>query len=168
MAPRPYDLESLERAALDYAARYATTQSKLSAFLRRKLRERGWAAEEAPPVAALVARFAANGFVDDASFARNRTESLVRRGYGMRRIETTLRGAGIDCDIIDAERAIVREGAEAAAMAYARRRRLGRFSDKLQDVASNRRALAAMLRAGHDMDVARRVLAADFDDDDLP
>ena len=41
--PRPpLDPEGLERLGLFYAGRYATTRAKLAAYLRRKLRERGW------------------------------------------------------------------------------------------------------------------------------
>ena len=91
-----YDSATLERAALDYAARYATTRAKLTAYLRRKLRERGWAEADAPAVEALVERFADRGYVDDRAFAVARADALLRRGYGGRRIGSALRAAGID------------------------------------------------------------------------
>jgi regulatory protein len=50
------------------------------------------------------------------------------------------------------------EDAEAAALAYARRRRLGPFSSQPQDQRQRERALAALLRAGHDYATARRIL----------
>jgi regulatory protein len=164
--PRPYDEQSLAQAALDYAARYATTRAKLASYLRRKLREKGWAGEESPPVDHLVERFADRGFVNDELFARARADSLTRRGYGVRRIETVLRSAGIEGDLIDACRDQVEPSAEDAALAFARRRRLGPFSQYPQDVVQNRKALAAMLRAGHDFDIARKILAATLCDDD--
>jgi regulatory protein len=49
----------------------------------------------------------------------------------------------------------------AAAITFARRRRLGPFARvAADDAASRRKQLAAMLRAGHDMVLARAVLGA--------
>ncbi|HEU0135589.1 MAG TPA: RecX family transcriptional regulator, partial [Allosphingosinicella sp.] len=64
--PRPaLDGDGLERLGLFYAGRYATTRAKLAAYLRRKLKERGWSGEGEPPVERLVERFASLGYVDD-------------------------------------------------------------------------------------------------------
>ena len=154
----PYDGATLERAALDYAARYATTRAKLAAFLRRKLRERGWAEEGAAPVEALVERFSEHGYVDDAAFARARADALLRRGYGARRIGAALRAAGIDDDT--AGKLDDRIGAEAqeAAMRFARRKRIGPFAPARPDPMQKRRWIAAMARAGHPMVLILRLL----------
>ena len=93
--PRPLDAPRLEELALAYVARFATSAAKLEGYLRRKLRERGWDGEGAAPVAEIVARFVAAGYIDDAVFARARTGSLLRRGYGVRRIGQALDAAGI-------------------------------------------------------------------------
>jgi regulatory protein len=90
-APRPLTAVRLEEMALAYVARFATSAGKLEAFLSRKLRERGWEGEEhsgegRAAIAALVGRFVELGYVDDAGFARMRSGSLLRRGYGARRI----------------------------------------------------------------------------------
>ena len=61
----PLDREALERLALHYAGRYATTRAKLRLYLSRKLRERGWDGEGQAPVEALVERFAQLRYVDD-------------------------------------------------------------------------------------------------------
>ena len=66
----------LEELALAYVARFATSSAKLDGYLRRKLRERGWAGEGEPPVARLVERFVALGYIDDLAFARARSGSL--------------------------------------------------------------------------------------------
>ncbi len=164
-APPPYDSATLERAALDYAARYATTRAKLTAYLRRKLRERGWDGDGAPPVEALVARFAERGYVDDRGFAAARTDALLRRGYGGRRIDSALRAAGIDADVAGAMTERIDGEAEAAAMRYARRKRIGPYAapETTVDRAMRSRWVAAMARAGHAMDVALRVLDMDID-----
>ena len=154
----PHDSATLERAALDYAARYATTQARLAAYLRRKLRERGWAEAGAPPVEALVERFAANGYVDDRAFARARADALLRRGYGGRRIGSALRAAGIDSETVGELDGRIAADAEAAAMRFARRKRIGPFASEPADPTRKRRWFAAMIRAGHPARLVGRLL----------
>lgn len=154
----------LERAALDYAARYATTRAKLAAYLRRKLRERGWTGTGSPPVEVLVQRFAEVGYVDDLVFASARTDSLLRRGYGARRIDTALRAAGIDAETAGGLRDHIDAGADEAAARFARRKRIGPFADHVPDRDERRRWIAAMARAGHPIDVVLRLLEADPSD----
>lgn len=161
----PYDAATLERAALDYAARYATTRAKLTAYLRRKLRERGWAGEGAAPVEPLVQRFSERGYIDDRAFASARTDSLLRRGYGARRIGAALRAAGIAEDVAGELRDRIGEAAEDAAIRYARRKRIGPFAGRTADPAEKRRWIAAMARAGHPMDVVLRVLGGEPDEE---
>ena len=165
--PRPaLDSEGLERLGLFYAGRYATTRAKLAAYLARKLKERGWSGEGEPPVGRLVERFAELGYVDDRAFASARSASLLRRGYGQRRVREALRGAGIDeADSAEA-RDISGEEALAAAHRFARRKRLGPYSGTVPDRGARDKAAAAMLRAGHGLDLVRRVL--DASPDDLP
>ncbi len=171
---RPLDPARLEELALAYVARFATTAGKLRTYLQRKLRERGWAGEDlaeededAPPppdIEALIERFVAHGYVDGAGFARMRSADLLRRGYGARRVSQQLMQAGIaeelreDVAPGEAER-------RAAALALARKRRFGPFG--LREALAGEEAhkvrekqLAAMVRAGHDFDHARRVLDA--------
>ena len=121
--PKPLDPARLEELALAYVARFATSAAKLEGYLARKLRERGWDGEGEPPVATLVARLVAAGYVDDAAFARARSGSLLRRGYGQRRIGQALHAAGIAEEVREEVRA--GEGAQrraALAMASAARR----------------------------------------------
>ena len=163
--PRPpLDEEGLERLGLFYAGRYATTRARLAAYLVRKVRERGWAdSGNAPPdqaVERLVERFAALGYVDGRAFAEARAASLGRRGYGERRVGVALKAAGIGEE--DAAPALesAREDAVAAARRYAQRRRLGPYAGEAPDRAARQKAAAAMLRAGHRIDVVRLVLDA--------
>jgi len=163
----PYDIATLERAALDYAARYATTRAKLAAYLRRKLRERGWEGDSPPPVEALVERFAERGYVDDRAFATARADSLLRRGYGVRRIAMALRTAGIDAETSGALCGRIDAGAEQAAMLYARRKRIGPFAGRRPDVTEKRRWIAAMARAGHPLDLVLRVLGGEPEEEEV-
>lgn len=164
-APRPLDHLALEELALAYVARFATSAGRLCSYCKRKLRERGHVgAEEGQPppdVEALVARFVAKGFVDDAGFARAKAGSLLRRGYGGRRVGQTLRADGID----EPTRASVAPNEHArreAAAAYARRRRFGPFARQTvaSDPKEREKHLAALLRAGHEATHARYVLAS--------
>jgi len=162
-----YDAATLERAALDYAARYATTQAKLRAYLRRKLRERGWAGDGPPPVDAVVERFAERGYVDDRAFASARTDALLRRGYGARRIDTALRAAGIDADTTRSLSDRIAAGGENAAIQFARRKRIGPYAATGPDPAQRRRWIAAMARAGHPIEVVLRVLDIPAGEEDI-
>jgi regulatory protein len=161
----PLDAEGLERLGLFYAGRYATTRAKLGDYLRRKLRERGWSGPGAPPVEALVERFARLGYVDDAAFARAKTGSLLRRGYGGRRVAQALKAAGIGDEDMAPAREEAESGAMGAALRFARRRRIGPYADAplANDRAgrdARQKAAAAMLRAGHSLDIVRRILDA--------
>lgn len=160
----PLDLAALERLGLRYVERFAMTRGKLADYFRRKLRERG-AVEgfDTEGIAPLVEKFARLGYVDDASWAGSKAGSLTRRGYGPRRVGDALKAAGIDPDLAAAV-APGEDEAQAAAETYARKRKFGRFGDGEADRDTKRKQLAAMLRAGHGFEVARRILDASEDD----
>ena len=156
-ADRPFDEETLEQAALNYAARYATTRARLAAFLQRKLRERGWSGPAEPPVQALVERMAGRGYVDDRAFASARAAALGRRGYGERRVSEALRAAGIDEEDAAEAREDARNSAWQSALRFAERRRIGPYASVEPDREGREKALGALLRAGHPLDLARRL-----------
>ncbi|MDE2406205.1 MAG: RecX family transcriptional regulator [Sphingomonadales bacterium] len=170
-APRPLDAARLDELALAYVARFATSAGKLSAYLARKLRERGWdgPGQGGDAAAAVVARFVAAGYVDDEAFARARAHSLQRRGYGARRIAGALDQAGIAGDTARAALPGV-AAARQAALAFARKRGFGPFArtavprERPADPAAARalreKQVAAMLRAGHPLDSARKLVDA--------
>jgi regulatory protein len=155
----PLDADALNRFALAYVGRYATTRAKLATYLSRKIRERGWAGEDSPPIEAVVTRFVEAGYVDDAAFAAARSGTLTRRGFGSRRIGQALSADGIDRDLAatfdhDEEAAFV------AAETFARRRRIGPFAAAAGDEAARRKAMSAMVRGGHSFGLARRFVDA--------
>jgi regulatory protein len=160
--PKPLNAAALERLALHYVGRYATTRARLAAYLARRIDARGWEGEgEAPPIDALVDRFASLGYVDDRGFAEAKAASLARRGYGERRIGQALKIAGIAEDDAAPVRADARQGAHAAALAFARRRRIGPYADAVPDRDQRRRMLGALLRAGHSLEISRRIVDAE-------
>ena len=149
--------------ALRYVARFATSAAKLEAYLARKLRERGWegdsAAEAVTVIGGLLTRFIAAGYVNDEAYAQIKTQSLLRRGYGKRRIDQALVQAGIGEDVRLDLRAGVTEQRQAA-LALAKRRRLGPYGAQASDGRERERQMAAMLRAGHPLDMARKLVDA--------
>lgn len=156
--PKPLDPARLQELAVAYVGRFATTRAKLATYLRRKVQEKGWEGAGPPDIAPLVARLAELGYVDDAAFALSKARSLGARGYGERRVDMALRQAGVDeADGAPAKDA-ASEGAVAAAVRYAQRRRLGPFALGSLDPKGRERALAGMIRAGHGFDLARRLI----------
>lgn len=135
--------------ALHYAARYATSRAKLSTYLKRKLRERGWTGETAPDIAALVERLAELRYVDDGAFATMRSGALTRRGYGTRRVTAALDEAGIGQD--DRGEALSQSTQESwhAANIFARRKRLGPYAQEPVAREDRQKHIAAFIRAGH-------------------
>ena len=161
--PKPLDAPRLEELALAYVARFATSAAKLETYLRRKLRERGWEGEHEAPTAALVAelieRLVSAGYVDDTAYARSKSGSLLRRGFGERRIGQALGAAGIATEVREEVRS--GEGTQRrAALALAAKRRFGPFGDKAGDRAGREKQIGAMLRAGHPLDSARELVNA--------
>jgi regulatory protein len=159
----------LDRLALAYVGRYATTARKLSDYLSRKIAQRGWADADPPAPDVVVGRMIRLKYIDDEAFAGARAATLTRRGLGARRVTADLMRAGIDRDTVAAIGGALRGEADRAALAYARRRRLGPFAATPPNAPERQRHLAAMCRAGHDYAVARRVLDldGDFVQDDL-
>lgn len=164
--PPPLDASKLDRLALRYVERYATTRGRLRDYLTRKIRERGWSGDTPADTAALADRLAELGYIDDRGFAEARVRAMSRRGLGARRVAGALRAAGIDAEDSDALQPAIADQAEASAIAFARRRRIGPFARAPMERPERDRAFAAMLRAGHDMDTARRILAMTPDEVD--
>ena len=156
--PPPLDAAALERLALRYVERFATTRGKLADYLRRKVRERGWEGADADP-AAVADRMAALGYIDDRGWAEARASSLGRRGLGAARVAGALRAAGVAEDDRAAVAPDVAARAVDAGLRFARRKRLGPWAAVVPDRAGREKALGAMLRAGHPIDLSRRILA---------
>jgi regulatory protein len=155
-APEPLKEPALEALALAYLERFQTTRARLLRYLGAKLRAVGWDGEEPPDLPALVGRLAARGYLDEEAFADARARGMARKGFGSRRIAARLMADGIAPEPAVAYAGIADE--EEQARAYARRKRFGPQGDAPLDRATWNRQFAAMLRAGHRADVARRVL----------
>lgn len=172
---------SLHEAALAYLARGAATADSVTKTLHRRIAN--WARRSARAgrdremlehdvdaaralVPEIVGRLGEVGLVNDAAFAETRARRLERSGRSRRAISAHLIQKGVDA-------AVVREalphdaGAElAAALAFARKRRMGPFSRDEPDPRDrelHRKALGVMARAGFGFDVCERALRMDRD-----
>lgn len=155
--PPPLDRSALERLALRYVERFATTRGKLAAYLARKVRERGWEGEPADPVA-IAERFAELGYVDDRLYAESKASAMARRGLGARRVNQALRHAGVQERDAEAIAPTVDGRARETAVAFARKRRIGPFAAaQTTDRAMLARQVGAMVRAGHAPELAWRI-----------
>ncbi len=171
----PLTEAKLRDLALHYAARFASTGARLEGYLVRKIRERGLA-EDADgrtvevDVPALVARLVELGYVDDDAYARMRARDLGSRGYGARRVEETLRHAGVG-EVLRRQHAPGEAASRRAAATMAQKRRLGPYgapndgNDPLARRKAHEKAVAAMLRAGHQYEHVKVILAAASVDD---
>ena len=171
-ASPPLDESKLNELALRYVGRFSTTRAKLLSYLARKVRERGWEGTNEPDPARIADRFAAQGYVDDAAYALAKSEALTGRGYGKRRVLEKLRAAGVGDDDSAAAREHADQEAIAAALRFAKRRRIGPFAtEALSDPREREKALGAMVRAGHGFGLARAIVAlapgAEIDIDQL-
>ncbi|KRC82655.1 regulatory protein RecX [Sphingomonas sp. Root241] len=154
----PLNPADLERFALRYVERYATTRGRLADYLRRKIRERGWSGDAAPDLTGLAQRMADLGYVNDRLFAESKASAMGRRGLGARRVSQALRHAGIKDEDADAVAPAVEADAPTSAIAFARRKRIGPFAREAVDRPQQEKHLAAMLRAGHALDLSRKIV----------
>lgn len=174
--PRKATPERLEKVALFYLERYATSAENLRRVLMRRVdgsvrahgTDRG---EGGGYVDAIIQRFLRAGLLDDMAFATARAASLHRRGVSTRGIRMKLSQKGVrEEDIENALAALndeldleSREDTDLqAAMNYAKRRRIGPFRREGRD--ENRdRDLAALGRQGFSYDTAKKVLDQEQD-----
>ncbi|MEQ8666861.1 MAG: regulatory protein RecX [Rhodospirillales bacterium] len=172
--PRKASAAYLERVALWYLERYAATSASLRRVLDRRVeksvREHGTDRSEGRDlVQDIIGRFERSGLLDDRRFAESRARSLHERGISVRMIRSRLMAKGIAPDIIDD--ALQSLGDDigdlnmAAAVRYARRRRLGVYRNPESRAERREKDLAAMARAGFGYDTARRIVDAEDTDD---
>ncbi|WP_353441879.1 regulatory protein RecX [Sphingomonas faeni] len=165
-APKPFDAAALETMALRYVERFATTRGRLTDYLKRKIREREWGGAPTDPAAptldpvGLAQRMADLGYIDDRAFAEQRAAAMQRRGLGGRRVAGAFREAGIDEGDAESIAPAIEDRAIDSALAFARRKRIGPYGTGDSDRKSQDKQLAAMIRAGHRFDLARRIVAA--------
>ncbi len=168
----------LHAAALAHLARYGTTRAGLIRVLDRRVDRWARLADEmdgeimraeigrAKAAARAVAdQLAASGAIDDAAFAASRARGLARAGKSARAVAAHLQAHGVASDLV---RDAVPEDAErelAAALSFARRRRIGPFrrTEELEPEEALRE-LGMLARAGYPREVAGTALRMDADE----
>ncbi|MEI6560187.1 MAG: RecX family transcriptional regulator [Rhodospirillaceae bacterium] len=173
--PPPVTAERLERAALLYLERFSASAASLRRVLARRVersaRDHGSdPAEGAGWIEALILRYRQSGLLDDAVYAEAKAGSLRRRGASARAIRDRLAAKGVDTGIAaaalartDQDSGHAESAEDTAALALARRRRLGPFRPEARRAEQRSRDLAALGRAGFSYETARRVIDAKFE-----
>ena len=168
--PKPVTVERLEKAALAYLERYASSTENLRRVLMRRVSRSAMLHGTDPQqgvdwIEDLILRYRRAGLLDDGRFAEARAASLHRQGKSSRAIRQTLSAKGVGADDIDSALETLQEevGADsdwAAAVNYARRRRIGPW--RRQDRERFReRDMAALGWQGFGYDIARKIVAAE-------
>ncbi|HEX4113498.1 MAG TPA: RecX family transcriptional regulator [Stellaceae bacterium] len=159
----------LERAALRYLERYASSRATLRRVLLRRVAKAARGDEEKAAagralVEALIERYVQSGLLDDARYAEAKAGGLARAGASRYRIRGKLMQKGVAADhIADAIAALDErgEGSEpAAAGALIRKKRLGPYRRPGDRAKFRDKDLAALARAGFALGLARRLLGA--------
>ena len=184
---RPPDFPALREAALAHLARYEATEAGLLRALGRRILRwaRAAASEEGAEPAEIelaveaaeaearrvVASLATAGGVDDRRFAASRARRHAREGKSARASQAHLAAAGVAPPL--AREMAAREGDREldAAVAHARRRRLGPYAaapdpdeDAAAHAAGRRKALASFARAGFSSATAQAALRLDLEE----
>jgi regulatory protein len=160
----------LRNVALAHLSRHAATGATLLRVLERRIIR--WAATAQPDdnqVVALrqdardiIAGLLAQGLLNDADFADTRARRLIRSGHSRRAVAAHLAARGVEPEI---SRAAMASGDDlAAALATARRRRIGPFRTAAADAEGLRKEFALLARAGFGREVATRALGMGFDE----
>lgn len=157
--------DQIDRWALDYLGRYASSAEDLRRVLLRRIRRRARDDPDAvqqmrPLIDAVIERHRRSGLLDDAAYATQRAAMLYRRGASLVGIRARLIAKGVPAALAAEALSTLRTGAAdpdlAGACALARRRRLGPYRITPGDHA---RELAVFARAGFARQVAEAVLA---------
>ncbi|MCW5836405.1 MAG: RecX family transcriptional regulator [Labilithrix sp.] len=182
--PGPAPAQSvLHEAALSYLARGSATAATLTRVLDRKVTAWARRAERAQrdpdllaadlvicreAIAAIVTRFREVGLIDDAAYAASRARSLSRAGRSRRAISAHLAAKGVDAETVREALPADASVELAAALAFARKRRIGPYAREAADGdrAARQKALAAMARAGFGWSTCERALGMDLEEAD--
>lgn len=159
---RAITAEYLQNVAFYYLGRYAATEHSLRQVLHRRLR-RNDAIKDAAALAlveATIEKARKLKLFDDAQFAASKTRTMNRAGKSRRVIAGKLQQKGVAPQVIatawDAQQGEVDDPEYAAAMRFARRKKLGPFGTRAD--ADPRKQLQQMARAGFSFVLARQIL----------
>jgi regulatory protein len=171
----------LSNVALHYLGRYAASESSLRKVLTNRIRR---VASENPAFASdhdlqitlrsaietIVEKHKKTGALNDVVFAETKVNSLRRQGRSRNAIKQKLASKGIHSKLVDAALEQNADGLEPeqaelkAALALARKRKLGPFRQKPGDAETKRKDFGTLARAGFSSGISCKVLAVDLDE----
>lgn len=172
--------QRLTNAAVFYLSRYAASENSLRQVLDRKikkaaLRDEAFAAnyelhkELRSTIETIIEGYRKSGALNDKAFAETKAHSLRRAGKSRSAIRQRLSFKGVSRDIIDQALMHTDEGMEseeaefAAALAFAKRRKLGPFGAHQTDKDRQRKDVAVLARAGFSLDIVRKIVRGNFE-----
>jgi len=181
---KPPTPEDLAKAALSYLSRYSASEASLRRALDNRLRRAAlrngvFASDKAAQarlhaaIEDIIARYKKSGVLNDATFAEMKVNSLRRSGKSARVILQALTLKGVDkatirCAMVQNEYGVdAVEVERKAALAFAKRRRLGPFRGRQASIEQQRKDLAALARAGFSLDIARDTLETSINDEEF-
>jgi regulatory protein len=162
----PPDEASLRQAALNYLARFSTTEAGLRLVLHRRIDS--WARQSADrdnvsecaavakaAVPGIVARMVELGLLNDAAFAESKARGLALNGRSRRAITARLSAKGINPARARAALPEDEESELVSALILTRKRRIGPYRTVAED---RNKELGVLARAGFPREVALRAL----------
>lgn len=168
--PRKATPKSLENAALHYLERFSSSRANLKRVLlnrvARSAAAHGTDAGEGQAwVEALLDRLEGLGYLDDKAYAEAKAESMNRRGKPTNQVRWALKMKGVGQDTAEAALSKLSdelgdEPDRAAAIAYARKKRLGPFRPEDAREAHRAKDIQTLARAGFGWDLAREIVEA--------
>ena len=179
-APAIVTADKLRRTAESYVARFSSSAEQLRRVLMRRVersaRAHGTDREEGARMAdAIVARYLDLRLIDDSAFARSRAAGLFNRGEAPGAIRQRLAAQGVGAEDIEAaldhllseteDAGTYDDLAAKAAIRFARRSRIGPFRRQPADADGKRRELARMARRGFGLEIARRIVYAETEEE---
>ena len=167
--PRKVSATSLENAGLYYLGRFATSSENLRQVLVRRImraaKHHDTDVEACTQlVGDLIRRYLESGILNDDIYAQTQAASMNRRGASLRAIRARLLQKAVSSDIIDGALAVlageVGQPDLAAAIVYARKRRLGPYRRDTGKPENSDKELAALARSGFSYSLALRIVEA--------
>ncbi|TAN53975.1 MAG: RecX family transcriptional regulator [Rhodospirillales bacterium] len=164
--------KSLENAALHYLGRFSTSKANLKRVLLNRVARSAKAHGTDPQeglawIEALMDKLEGLGYLNDAAYAESKAESMNRRGKPSNQVRWALKMKGVDQDTTEAALSKltdeVGEPDRAAALAFARKKRLGPYRPEDLRETHKTKDIQALARAGFGWDLAREIVEAGED-----
>ena len=166
--------ERLKNIALYYLQRFDSSEENL----RQVLKKRVWNyAFENPDfdkqsahewIEKIILDFSRVGYLNDSRYAEQKILTYLAAGKPERYIRQKLQQKGISDDVVNKILADSEIDEEAAALKFAKKKRIGPFrDDEEQRMNYRQKDMGTMVRAGFGYDVVQRIIGGDFFDENI-